>query len=80
MYMKSKTKIIHPLYCSYMYSCTLSNLKQKLLTYSVFHTYIFVHHNLFITWFIITVLYITRFKDGSQKCSFQYNVYIFVWL
>ena len=37
-----------------------------------------------------TVLYITQFKDGSQKCIdyieklpmviFQYNLYIFVWL
>ena len=38
-----------------------------------------------------TVLHITRFKDGSQKCidyiekmtingHFQYNLYIFVWI
>ena len=42
-----------------------------------------VHYN--------TVLYITQFKDGSQKCIdyiekypfmviFQYNLYIFVWI
>ena len=29
-----------------------------------------------------TVLYIARFKDGSQKCMviFQYILYIFVWI
>ena len=44
--------------------CTLSQSTFSHIAALMYH----IHYNLFITRFIITILDITRFKDGSQKC------------